>query len=309
MILNTGSRTDIPAFYSEWFRNRIRDGFVLVRNPYYPELVLRYRIDPSVVDLIAFCTKNPAPMLPEMDMLKAFRQLWYVTITPYGKEIEPGVPDKSEVLNTFCALSDRIGSRHIIWRYDPIFLNDTYSIPFHIQAFEEMCARLSGYTQRIVISFIDLYEKTKRNFPEVREVSSADRLVIGKAFSGIARRYGMRVHTCLEGTDMAQFGIDTGGCMTKRVLEEVLGEELLVPSGTTPARKGCSCLLGADIGAYNTCRHFCKYCYANYNRDLVIKNSADHDPASPFLIGHEMPGDQIKDARQVRYGTGQLMFF
>ena len=309
MILNTGNRTDIPAFYSTWLRNRIRAGFVLVRNPYYPEQVFRYRIDPEVVDIIAFCTKNPAPMLPFLSELSSFRQFWHVTITPYGKEIEPAVPDKKEVLQSFRSLSEVIGPKSIAWRYDPIFLNDTYTVDSHIRSFEEMCSCLNGYTNRVVITFIDLYEKTKRNFPDVREVSSKDRLLIGRAFAEIAQKNNMKIHTCLEGTDMAQFGIDTSGCMTKRVLEEAIGEELIVPSGTSPARKGCSCLLGADIGAYNTCRHFCKYCYANYDHETVLKNSAMHDPDSPFLIGHEMPGDQIRDAKQIRYSTGQLLLF
>ena len=309
MILNTGNRTDIPAFYSEWLMNRIREGFVLSRNPYYPEQVYRYRIDPEVVDIIAFCTKNPAPMLPHLSELDSFRQFWFVTITPYGKEIEPAVPDKKDVMDAFRVLSDHVGPRCVHWRYDPIFLSDTYTIDSHIRSFEEICAYLSGYTHHIVISFIDLYEKTKKNFPEAREVSAEDRLVIGKAFSEIAAKYGMRINTCLEGTDMAQFGIDVSGCMTKRVLEEAIGEELIVPAGTSPAREGCHCLLGADIGAYNTCKHFCKYCYANYDHKTVLQNAAEHDPKSPFLIGHGRPGDEIREAKQVKYTTGQLLLF
>ena len=98
MIINTGQRTDIPAFYSRWFLNRLQEGFVLVRNPYDPTHVTRYRLDPSVVDLLIFCTKNPAPMLPHMDELSSYRQFWFVTITPYGKDIEKNVPDRSQVM-------------------------------------------------------------------------------------------------------------------------------------------------------------------------------------------------------------------
>ncbi len=311
MILNTGNRTDIPAFYSEWFMNRVRAGFVLVRNPYYPGQVQRFRIDPDVVDIIAFCTKDPAPMLRDdyMEELSRFGQFWFVTVTPYGKDIEPGVPDKDDVLDSFCRLSEYTGARRIGWRYDPVFLSGKYDADFHIRAFKKMASRLSGYTDRVVISFIDLYEKTKKNFPEAVEVSSEDRLLLGREIAGIAKAHGMKVYTCLEGTDLAQFGIDTGGCMTKEVLEEALGEELAVPAGTVPARSGCRCLLGSDIGAYNTCRHFCRYCYANYDRGTVLKNSVMHDSSSPFLIGHEMPGDEIREAKQVRYSTGQLRLF
>ena len=130
MILNTGSRTDIPAFYSEWFRNRLREGFGMARNPFAPEQVTRWRIDPAVVDLIVFCTKNPGPMLPHMEELSQFLQFWYVTITPYGKEIEPGVPDKKQILQSFRTLSDLVGKRCVGWRYDPIFLSERYTIPF-----------------------------------------------------------------------------------------------------------------------------------------------------------------------------------
>lgn len=109
MIINTGQRTDIPAFYAEWFANRLREGFVCVRNPYDPNRVSRYRLDPAVVDAICFCTKNPVPMFPYMEMLRGFGQLWFVTITPYGRDIEPNVPDKHRLLEAFRVLSDKVG--------------------------------------------------------------------------------------------------------------------------------------------------------------------------------------------------------
>ena len=123
MIINTGQRTDIPAFYSEWFANRLKVGFVCVRNPYNPSQVSRYRLDPAVVDVIGFCTKNPAPMFAYMDLLQNYGQYWFVTITPYGRDIEPYVPDKHRLLNDFQILSARVGVDSIGWRYDPIFLS------------------------------------------------------------------------------------------------------------------------------------------------------------------------------------------
>ena len=122
MIINTGQRTDIPAFYSSWFVNRLRAGFVLVRNPYNPQSVTRYRLSPDVVDVIGFCTKNPAPMLPYMPLLKPYHQFWYVTITPYGREIEPYAPSKKAVLESFRRLSGMVGADCIGWRYDPILI-------------------------------------------------------------------------------------------------------------------------------------------------------------------------------------------
>ena len=148
MILQTGFRTDIPAFYSEWFANRLRAGYVLVRNPYNPQAVTRYELNPDMVDLIGFCTKNPAPMLQKMDLLRSYGQYWFVTITPYGPEIEPHVPPKETVLWDFVALSEIVGPDSIGWRYDPIFLSDTYTVERHIQEFTRMAAVLA-----VVFSF------------------------------------------------------------------------------------------------------------------------------------------------------------
>ena len=168
MIINTGMRTDIPAFYSQWLMNRIRAGFVLVRNPYCYEQITRYELNPNVVDCIAFCTKNPEPMLKYLDELKAYNQYWFVTITPYGKEVEPNVPPKERVMQDFIKLSENLGINCVGWRYDPIFVDNTYTVERHIADFEHMCRTLSGYTKVCVISFIDLYEKVKRNFPQAR---------------------------------------------------------------------------------------------------------------------------------------------
>ena len=271
MIINTGQRTDIPAFYADWFVNRLKAGFVLVRNPYNPRSVTRYRLSPEVVDLIGFCTKNPAPMLPHLDLLRPYGQFWYVTITPYGKEIEPGVPDKREVLDSFRRLSDTVGPDRMGWRYDPVFISGEYPAERHIRAFEYMAQTLSGYTRTAVISFVDLYEKTKRNFPD----------------------------------ELARFGADCSGCMTVAMYEQALGRRLKVPK-TAPARKECACYLGGDIGAYNTCGHLCRYCYANYDAATVRKNLAAHDPESPLLIGRLEPGDQVHEAKQESWIDPQI---
>ena len=305
MIINTGQRTDIPAFYSEWFANRLKTGFVLVRNPYNPVSVTRYRLSPDVVDLIGFCTKNPAPMLPRMDLLRDYGQYWYVTITPYGKEIEPRVPDKREVLESFRQLSEIVGPERIGWRYDPVFISDVYPAERHIRAFEYMAKALEGYTHTAVISFVDLYEKTKRNFPEVRPVDPEQRLLLGKAFTETGRQYGMTIRPCGEGDELAQFGADCGGCMTVAMYEQALGRRLKVPK-FVPARKECACYLGGDIGAYNTCGHLCRYCYANYDAETVRRNMAAHDPQSPMLTGHLMPGDQVHEARQESWIDPQI---
>ena len=147
MIIQTGMRTDIPAFYSEWFANRIKEGYVMVRNPYQPLQVTRYSLNPEVVDLIGFCTKNPAPMLKYMDILKPYGMYWYVTITPYGKEIEPRVPEKGKVIESFQKLSEIVGRDSMGWRYDPIFLNSRYTPEYHLKKFEKMAAALESLSE------------------------------------------------------------------------------------------------------------------------------------------------------------------
>jgi hypothetical protein len=172
-----------------------------------------------------------------------------------------------------------------------------------------MASKLRGYVDNCVISFIDLYAKTKRNFPEARQVARQEREVIGREFTKIGEQNGIRIRTCCEGTELAKFGIDVSGCMSQSVIERAIGMTLDVPKRVKSPRNDCTCLLGHDIGMYNTCAHGCIYCYANYDQATVHKNIALHDPGSPFLIGGAREGDIIKDARQESYLDGQLSFF
>ena len=309
MIIQTGMRTDIPAFYSKWFFNRINEGVVCVRNPYNPSQVTKYSLSPEVVDLIAFCTKNPMPMLPFLDKLKPYGQYWFVTITPYGKEIEPNVPKKEHVIESFKKLSDTVGVDSVGWRYDPIFIDTKHSVEWHIAEFEKMADALSGYTKTCVISFIDIYKKVERNFPEARAVQMKDRAVIGKAFVEIAAKNGMVVKPCAEGDDLAKYGADCSGCMTVHTFETALHNRLEVPKSKKNQRNGeCACLLGVDIGAYDTCGHLCKYCYANANAALVKENMKRHNPESPFLTGGYMPGDVVHEVTQKSWIDRQIRF-
>lgn len=297
MILQTGLRTDIPAFYAPWFANRLREGFVLVRNPYVAHHVTRYQISPDVVDLIGFCTKNPAPFFPYLKLLSPYRQFWFVTITPYGKEIEPHVPDKSRVLESFRKLSSLAGKSRIGWRYDPILISADYPVERHIREFERMAEALEGATDFCIISFIDLYAKVLRNFPEASAVSRKDQCRLAREFVRIGEKFHIQIKSCAEGNFLSEFGVDVSGCMTRQVLERAVGSPLKIP-GSHGMRESCPCIGGSDIGAYDTCGHLCRYCYATSRMENVAENRKRHDPSSPMLIGNIMPEDKIEIARQ-----------
>lgn len=307
MIINTGQRTDIPAFYSEWFANRLKEGYVCVRNPYNPNQVSRYRLDPDVVDAIGFCTKNPEPMFKYMDLLNGYGQYWFVSITPYGKDIEPNVPDKHKLLDDFRILSEMAGVNSVGWRYDPVFISDRYTEEYHLHAFEQIAEALDGHTETAVISFIDLYPKVKRNFPEVREVNKEQRLRLGREFVRIASEHGMKLKPCAEGDELARYGAYCGGCMLISDYEKAIGRKLDAPRGKG-ARAECACYIACDIGAYNTCKHFCRYCYANAEPEIVMAQSRQHDPQSPFLIGGYKDDDVIHDVPQKSWIDEQMTF-
>lgn len=272
----------------------------MVRNPYYLSSVSRYELNPDVVDLITFCTKNPLPVLRNAELMKElsrYNQWWYVSLTPYGKEIEPNVPEKSVVADSIIELGKTLGAEKVGWRYDPIFVSEKYGVQYHLRAFENIAKRLCGFTKTAVISFIDLYPKVKRNFFEIREVSNEEKLYLGKEFVQIAAKFGMTLKPCAEGSELEQFGADCSGCQTVAVLEAALGKKLKVPKKAT-ARKECLCYLNGDIGAYNSCGHLCRYCYANYSPNLVYKNMNEHNPTSPLLIGELKSDDKIFNSVQ-----------
>ena len=305
MIIQTGQRTDIPAFYSDWFANRLREGYVLVRNPYNPKSVTKYLLDPSVVDMIGFCSKNPEPMLKYMDLLKPYHQYWFLTITPYGKDIEPNVPPAESVINTFRKISGIVGKKSMGWRYDPIIINDFWTVERHTAAFEAMASALAGFTHTAVISFIDLYEKVKRNYPEARIIPLSTQLSLTKALVQIGRKYDMVIKPCGEDRILETAGADCSGCMTVRTFETVIGHNLSVPPN--PAnRKECACYITGDIGAYNTCGHLCRYCYANAEKHIVLRNMKLHDPHSPLLIGNLEPDDIVHQAKQTSWIDYQM---
>ena len=307
MIINTGMRTDIPAFYSEWLMNRIHEGFVCVRNPYNRLQVSKYSLSPDVVDCLAFCTKNPHPMIKYLDELKEkYNMFWFVTITPYGKDLEPNVPIFEKVVEDFKILSNKVGKNAVALRYDPILINEDYSVEKHIDMFDKIAKDLKGYTEDVTISFLDLYEKVKRNAPDIRPPSSEEQRLIAKEFARIGKENNMIIHGCCENPNLKEFGIDITGCMSQEIVEKAIGFKLDAPSGQSKRivtnegkeKTACNCLMGNDVGAYNSCMHLCKYCYAIYDKTLVQENYKLHNPKSQFLIGESTPEDKITEAKQ-----------
>lgn len=307
MIINASSRTDIPAYFSEWFFQRLKAGYVYVRNPYYPTQVTKYILHPEVVDSIVFCTKNPHPMLPRLNLLKDYHPYFFVTVTPYEKEIEPHVPSFQDVVYDIQELSLRLGSHSVSFRYDPIFINQYYTIEKHIETFDIITKQLEGYTHECVISFIDLYEKTKKNFPGIQEVSVKEQQYLAEIFAKIATQRGIHIKTCAEKLDLSEYGIGHEGCMTRQILKDVTGYPLKELK-SQPLRQGCHCYPSRDIGEYDTCLHGCIYCYANENKQLVQEKYKRHDPLSPLLIGHIHSDDVIKPAKQESYLERQISF-
>lgn len=309
MIISTGMRTDIPAFYSEWFINRIKAGFVYVRNPFNENQISKYHLNPNVVDCICFCTKNPIPMLNHIDKeLSAFKQFWFVTITPYDKDIEPNVVDKQKVIESFKILSSKIGKFAIGWRYDPIFYSENWTKEKHIEAFSKIASELKGYTNICVISILDMYEKIKRNAPDIYPPSKEEQLQLMSKLVQIAKDNGMVLKGCYEGEFLTQVGVDCTGCQTKEILEMAIGKHLCIPHKKN-ARGACNCVLGQDIGAYNSCLHLCKYCYANADKQVILSNYKKHNANSPLLIGEVSEKDKITEANQQSYINNQLSFF
>ena len=295
MILNISGRTDIAAFYSDWLMNRLDEGFIDVRNPFNPKLVSRIMMDD--VDLLFFCTKNPIPIIDKLKDIKK-KMYFHVTLTSYKKDIEPNLPPKSDIIEAIKKISKIIGKDNIVIRYDPVFINDKYTLEYHIKAFDKLCNLLDGYVKKILISFIDDYKNVRNNYKVLnyRQLTEDDYKVIGTNFSESAKKHNIKVHTCAEAHNLVEYGFIKDECMSKELALKLTGKKCK----KWKARKNvfCECVEMVDIGVYNSCKHFCKYCYANYDEKQVNDNYMKHNPKSSLLIG-ELEKDDIIKVRKV----------
>ena len=308
MILSASRRTDIPNYYSEWLARRFRAGFLCVRNPMNFRQVSRITLNPNVIDCIVFWTKNPAPMLPYLDEYRRYMYYFQFTLTGYGKDIEPGLPDKRRILiPAFCELADRIGRDRVIWRYDPIFLSDHYTLDYHVKAFTRIAEALAGRTRRVVISFLDDYEKTKRNMKgiNIQGLTKEKMRRLAHSFAVIAGRYGMEIQTCAEKIDLSEYGITHGACIDREYIEHLLGCRLRAGKDHGQ-RPECRCMESVEIGSYHTCRNGCRYCYANFSDGRVQTRIRDFDVDSPILCGKIEPEDRITERKMKTLRENQM---
>ena len=311
MILSVSRRTDIPNYFSDWFYNRIKEGFLYVRNPMNAHQISRIDLSPEVVDCIVFWTKNPANMLERLDELKSYQYYFQFTLTGYGKDVEPGLPDKREVLiPTFKKLSEKVGAQRVIWRYDPIFLSPRYTPEYHLRAFEEIAQCLAGYTRKVVISFVDLYAKTQRNTAglQIKSLSDREMFELAEQMVAISARYGMEVESCAEVIDLQSVGVKHGSCIDKNLIEEIIGCKLIVNKDKNQ-RAECGCFESVEIGTYNTCKNGCRYCYANFNDAMVKESVTAYDVDSPLLCGQVGPEDKITERKVKSLKDNQISLF
>ncbi len=298
MIVNTGGRTDTVQYYSDWLLNRFREGYVLSRNPLFPEKITRYELSPQKVDCVLFCSKNYAPILDRLhEITDRFNYYCFYTITAYGKDIEPNVPSIDQSIDCLYKLEKIAGRERIAWRYDPVLLTKKYTVQQHLITFEHMAARLSGHVDRCIFSFVELYKKIEFNMKELVLFTQEDMDFLAQNFGRIAAKYHIPIQTCATNRNYSAYGIHSSACVTLDVLGRANGVKFkeLRHSGM---RSGCHCMVSHDIGAYDTCPNGCKYCYANKSAEIAQANYLTHDPQSPLLFGKVEEGDTITFGRQ-----------
>lgn len=311
MIISASRRTDIPNYYSEWFFNRLKEGFVYVRNPMNPRQVSRIALSPDVVDCIVFWTKNPEPMISRLEELSAYQYYFQFTLTGYGADVEPNVPPKKEVMiPVFQNLSDIIGKERVIWRYDPIFFTPKYMPEYHIRAFGQIAGALAGYTDKCVISFVDEYAKNRKKLAAMGtyELNPSDLLKFARKINGIAASCDMETGSCAERIDLAECGIVHNCCIDQTLIERLIGCKINAGKDKSQ-RPECGCVESVEIGAYDTCPNGCVYCYANGHPERVIERCQNCDPVSPLLGGTFLETDHISARDMKSIKREQMTFF
>lgn len=295
-IISVSRKTDIPAFYSQWFMERIKEKVVLTRNPFNYNQVSLIDLSPESVLCFVFWTRNPKPLMKHLDYLdeKGYNYYFQFTITGYRAPLEANNEHPLKSIETFKALSKRLGKERVIWRYDPIILTNLTPIKEHIRLFKKIASELSGYCERVVISFADLdYRKAKNNLNKVDGLiyddiinHSADLSELLTEFSKIAEENSLIIETCAEDIELKQFNVHHGKCIDDKLISRILGFDLSSTKDKSQ-RKACGCVVSRDIGMYETCLHGCQYCYATNNHEKAKENFKKHNRYSAFLLGED----------------------
>ena len=288
MIVSASRRTDIPAFYSQWLLNRLEEGFVCVRNPMNRNQVSRIRLNRETVDCLVLWTKNPEPMIPLLPRLDAmgFPYYFQLTLTAYGKDLEPGLPEKSRLAAAFREISRRLGKNRVVWRYDPVICSGEWTIPRHLEVFGHLAEQLQGAADTCVVSFLDRYRKIEKKLDQLglRPPDPGEREAFLREAARMAAAAVMALETCSEEGDYSSLGVRQGSCISGKRIEEITGRKVTASKDKTQ-RPSCGCLKSVDIGMYDTCAHGCVYCYASRSREVIEKNMGLARPDSPFLSG------------------------
>ncbi len=309
MIVSASRRTDIPCWYSDWFFRRLREGYALARNPMNPHQISRVSLSPDAVDGFVFWTKNPAPMLPWLDELSSWPYYFQFTLTPYGRDIEAGLPDKFDALIPgFLRLSEAIGPERVLWRYDPILFDGRWTVEAHLEQFDRMARLLRGTTDSCTASFLDHYRGISQNLRGLRSPTADEQRQLAAGFARIARANAMRLQTCAEAIDLSDFGVGHARCIDAERMGRIARRPLAVPKDKHQ-RPECGCAASVDIGAYDTCRNGCRYCYANHRPGALAANLRAYDPTSPLLVGRVAEGDVIRDREMKPQAATQTSLF
>ncbi|MCK8058670.1 MULTISPECIES: DUF1848 domain-containing protein [unclassified Fusibacter] len=294
MILSASRRTDIPAYYMKWFMKRLDEGFFHVRNPINRRQVSEVSISRETLDCIVFWTKNALPFEPYMDELDDYMYYFLYTITGYDSGIERYLPPLEDRIENFKRISNRIGSERMIWRYDPILFTCQLDLQTHIARFSELCEALEGYANKVVVSWLDEYPKIKTNLGKINYVEPSPEQVsfLTQKLSEIAKRHNLDIASCAEGTDYSELGVIPNRCIDDQLVARLTGNAIKV-SKDKNQRASCGCATSIEIGAYNSCKNGCLYCYANYSDQRVGENVLEHDDESSLLIGRVDERDKI----------------
>ncbi len=296
MIISASRRTDIPAFYSEWFMNRVRAGWCWVPNPLNMKQVSHVSLQPKDVEAIIFWSKNPVPLMPHLDELDnlGFRYYFQFSLNDYPGTLEPGIPSLDARLSTFRNLSQHVGPLRVVWRYDPIIISNITPVEFHMERFSRIAEELRGTTQRVMVSIVDFYMKTERRLSALEKEKgfSFDRGASSspatgnllKAMADIARENSIEIFTCAEEMNYSQLGIPPGRCIDDSLLARSSSLSLRYKKDPSQ-REACLCMVSKDIGINDTCMHGCPYCYATVNYAVAQRRYAEHDLSSPLLWG------------------------